>query len=168
MKPTQKEPRDPEIRLKARELQLRAWEKHEDVAMHFNDLIMRWRLQAIGGLAGFVTLAGFVVGDAASPQVRYRAMLILTTVIAFAWVAVGAIDLFYYRRLLQGAVDAIIELERKSSLLNLSTRIEAFAVSGSKWSPWVFYLAGLAPLLGIIAWAIYNLATLPPEVPLNV
>jgi hypothetical protein len=76
--------------------------------------------------------------------------------------------LFYYRRLLQGAVDAIIELERKSSLLNLSTRIEAFAVSGSKWSPWVFYLAGLAPLLGIIAWAIYNLATLPPEVPLNV
>jgi hypothetical protein len=31
-------------------------------------------------------------------------MLILTTVIAFAWLAVGAIDLFYYSRLLQGAV----------------------------------------------------------------
>ena len=71
-----KEPRNSEDRLTARELQLKAWEKREDIAMHFNDLIMRWRLQAIGGLAGFVTLAGFVVGDAASPQVRYRAMLI--------------------------------------------------------------------------------------------
>jgi hypothetical protein len=88
----------------AEELQLQAWEKHQDVAMHFNELIMRWRLQAIGGLAGFVTLAGFVVGDTTSLHVRYRAMLILTTVIAFAWLAVGAIDLFYYSRLLQGAV----------------------------------------------------------------
>ncbi len=158
-----KEPRDPQVRLQARELQLRAWEKHEDVAMHFNELIMRWRLQAIGGLAGFVTLAGFVVGDAASPHVRYRAMLILTTVIGFAWLAVAAIDLFYYRRLLEGAVAAIIEMERKSRLLNLSTRIEDFAGTGSRWSPWLFYLAGLTPLLGIIAWAIYNLATLPPE-----
>ena len=87
--------------------------------------------------------------------------------IAFAWSAVGAIDLFYYRRLLQGAVAALMDLERKSSLLNLSTRIEEFAASGSRWSPWVFYLGGLAPLLGIIAWAIHNLATLPPEVPLN-
>jgi hypothetical protein len=156
-----------EVELKSRELQLKAWEKHEEVAMHFNDLIMRWRLQAIGGLAGFVTLAGFVVGDAASPQVRYRAMLILTSVIAFAWVAVAAIDLFYYRRLLQGAVNAIIELERRSSLVNLSTRIEEFAASGSRWAPWVFYLGGLTPLLGIIGWAIYNLATLPPEVPLS-
>lgn len=156
-----------EEELKAKELQLKAWEKHEEVAMHFNDLIMRWRLQAIGGLAGFVTLAGFVVGDAASPQVRYRAMLILTSVIAFAWVAVAAIDLFYYRRLLQGAVDAIIELERKSRLLNLSTRIEEFAAGGSRWAPWVFYSGGLVPLLGIIGWAVYNLATLPAEVPLN-
>ena len=45
MKPKpEKEPQSPELRLKARELQLKAWEKHEDVAMHFNDLIMRWRL----------------------------------------------------------------------------------------------------------------------------
>ena len=24
------------------------WKKYEDIAMHFNDLIMRWRLQAMG------------------------------------------------------------------------------------------------------------------------
>jgi hypothetical protein len=68
---------------------------------------------------------------------------------------------------LQGAVTAIVELERKASLLNLSSRIEDFAARGSKWSPWLFYLAGLAPLVGIIGWAVYNLTTLPPEVPLN-
>lgn len=57
------------------------WKKYEDVAMHFNDLIMRWRLQAIGGLAGLVTLAGFVVGDAETLTVRYRVMLILSGVL---------------------------------------------------------------------------------------
>ncbi len=78
------------------------WKKYEDVAMHFNELMMRWRLQAIGGLAGLVTLAGFVVGDADTVHVRYRAMLILSGVLAFAWVGVGFIDLFYYRKLLKG------------------------------------------------------------------
>lgn len=58
------------------------WTKYEDVAMHFNDLIMRWRLQAIGGLAGLLTLSGFVVGDAGTVLVRYRAMLILAGVLA--------------------------------------------------------------------------------------
>ena len=39
---------------------LEVWKKYEDIAMHFNDLIMRWRLQAMGGLATLVTIGGFV------------------------------------------------------------------------------------------------------------
>jgi hypothetical protein len=39
------------------------------------------------GLAGLVTLAGFVVGGAATLDVRYRAMLIFSGVLIFGWVS---------------------------------------------------------------------------------
>jgi hypothetical protein len=134
------------------------WTKYEDVAMHFNDLIMRWRLQAIGGLAGLLTLSGFVVGDATTVLVRNRAMLILSGVLAFGWVAVACIDLFYYRRLLQGAVDAILDLERRTDgRITLSLKIEERAKGGADVMPWVFYLLGLVPVVGIIGWAAYQL-----------
>jgi hypothetical protein len=144
---------------------LELWKKYEDVAMHFNDLIMRWRLQAIGGLAGLVTLAGFVVGDAATLLVRYRAMLILSGVLTFAWMGVALIDLLYYRRLLQGAVKALLAIEKANPHITLSTLIEQEASCASKITPWVFYGCGLLPLLGIIGWALVQLASLPPEPP---
>ena len=131
--------------------------------MHFNDLLMRWRLQAIGGLAGLVTLAGFVVGDAATLAVRYRAMLILSGVLAFAWVGVALIDLFYYRRLLQGAVNALLAIEKENPRITLSTAIEHEASSASTVTPWVFYVCGLIPLLAIIGWAVNQLLGLPAE-----
>ena len=143
---------------------LAVWSKYEDVAMHFNDLIMRWRLQAIGGLAGLVTLSGFVVGDAATLHTRYRAMLILSGVLAVAWIGVAFIDLFYYRRLLQGAVKSLLCFEKSRPSISLSTKIEAEAQWGGKWAPYVFYCCGLAPLVGIIWWALHQLAVLPPEV----
>jgi hypothetical protein len=148
------------------------WKKYEDVAMHFNDLIMRWRLHAMGGLAGLVTVAGFVVGDAATLAARYRAMLILTGVLTFAWVAVALIDLLYYRKLLEGAVKALVELEgkyQKGGAINFSRRVSHSADEGAKLAPWLFYGFGLIPLLLIISWAIYQLVGLPPgpEVPID-
>jgi hypothetical protein len=151
----------PDASLEANVIEL--WKKYEDVAMHFNDLIMRWRLQAIGGLAGLVTLAGFVVGDAATLSVRYRAMLILSGVLTFAWVGVGLIDLFYYRRLLQGAVKALLAIERDNPRITLSTTIENEAASASTITPWVFYVCGLIPLLVIMGRAIVQLYGLPVD-----
>ncbi|HVY25676.1 MAG TPA: hypothetical protein VHB79_03965 [Polyangiaceae bacterium] len=55
------------------------WAKHEDIAMHFNDLNMRWRLQAMGGLATLVTVGGFVVATC------YRGMLIFSGTLMCAW-----------------------------------------------------------------------------------
>lgn len=141
------------------------WKKYEDVAMHFNDLIMRWRLHAMGGLAGLVTVAGFVVGDAATLAARYRAMLILTGVLTFAWVAVALIDLLYYRKLLEGAVRALLQLEEKyqrGGAITFSTQVDHSASRGAKLAPWLFYGFGLVPLLLIIGWAIYQLMGLPP------
>lgn len=143
---------------------LELWKEYEKVAMHFNELMMRWRLQAIGGLAGLVTLAGFVVGDVAD-ETRYRAMVLLAILFASAWVGVAAIDLFYYRRLLKGAVDALIDLEKRTPLITLSTTIENRAKVGGIVMPYVFYAAGFLPLLVIMAYALWRLCQLAGGVP---
>jgi len=129
------------------------WKEYENVAMHFNDLNMRWRLQAMGGLATLVTVAGFVVGDIADLGTRYRGMLLLSGTLAFAWIGIAVIDLGYYSKLLHGAVDAIRAVEREAPHIKLSTRIDAKAECGAKWAPWVFYGSGLVPLLAIVCWA---------------
>ena len=139
------------------------WSKYEDVAIHFNDLIMRWRIQAIGGLLTLLTLAGFVVGDAETLTTRYRAMLILAGTLSTAWVGVALIDLFYYRKLLSGAVDAIEEVETATRDIRLSRLIERRARTGGKWAPFVFYACGWLPLLGTVWWAFYQLCVLPQE-----
>jgi hypothetical protein len=136
--------------------EFKLWAKSQDIAMQFNDLIMRWRLQAIGGLATLVTITGFVVGDATTIVVRYRAMLILTSLLSCVWAGVACIDLFYYSRLLDGAVDAIIEQERKSATIKVSTTIVKDARRAWR-APWFFYLSGLVPLLFIVGWALYQL-----------
>lgn len=139
------------------------WSRYEEVAIHFNDLLMRWRIQAIGGLVTLVTLAGFVVGDAPSEDTRYRAMIILAGTLLVAWVGVALIDLLYYRNLLDGAVDAIIELELAIIELRLSHAINARAKPAGKWLPIVFYICGGLPLLGIGSYATHQLCTLQRE-----
>jgi hypothetical protein len=139
------------------------WTKYEEIAMHFNDLMMRWRLQAVGGLATLITISGFVVGDATTFAVRYRAMLILSGTLAVVWLGVAIIDLFYYRKLLRGAIDGILRLETLTPEIQLSTVIEDHAACGGRWAPWVFYLCAFLPLVGVVAWALWNLLSLPPE-----
>lgn len=154
---------DGETQSSASDRVFQVWSKSEDIAVHFNDLIMRWRLQAVGGLAAIATLAGFVVGDADTLRVRYRAMIMLSALLACGWVGVGALDLFYYRKLLQGAVQTILRLEEQMSDVHLSTDIEEAAKSGARWAPWLFYGLGLAPLLVFIVWASAQLCSTPPN-----
>jgi hypothetical protein len=37
------------------------WKYYENVAMHFNDLIIKLRIQSIGGLAALATIMGIVL-----------------------------------------------------------------------------------------------------------
>lgn len=125
--------------------------------MHFNGLIMRWRLQAIGGLAGLVTAAGFIVANVDDPGMRYRAMLLLAMTLTCGWIGVAYIDLKYYSQLLYGAVEALLRLERKVPDVQMSTLIERHAWRGGRRGPLVFYGMGLLPLVVITSWAAYNL-----------
>lgn len=47
---------------------LDAWERHEKIAMHFNDLILKVRIQALGALAAVVTVGGVLLKTVSPEQ----------------------------------------------------------------------------------------------------
>jgi hypothetical protein len=138
---------------------LDTWKKYEDIAMHFNDLIMRWRLQAAGGLAALATVGGSTIGTIANDRVRYWGLLLLAITLGFLWSGIAIIDLFYYRRLLTGAVRDLLELEKQIPL-KLSCAIERDAGRGSETAPFAFYVLAAVPLVIGLVYAITMLQTI--------
>jgi hypothetical protein len=115
---------------------LELWKEYENVAMHFNDLIIRLRSQSLGAVAAFATLAGVITKNDTSPQLRWGLLTGAFGLLAVFWVAVWVLDLRYYNRLLAGAVDALLTLESNSlgsekvDRIELSTKIENGVGSG--------------------------------------
>ena len=111
------------------------WAKYEDVAMHFNDLLMRLRTQALGAVAAIVAVASFVFegGFGENGTLPWFSICVGLVLLLGAWMMVFMLDAFYYSRLLTGAVDALLDIEKKcAGAIVLSTRIdERFW----KWSP---------------------------------
>ena len=105
------------------------WEKYEDIAMHFNDLLMRLRSQGLAGVAALSTLVGiFAKEQPSSFQIDWLVATFIFIALSVSWVAIGCIDLMYYNRLLMGAVAALVELEERSrdsriDGINMSTSI---------------------------------------------
>jgi hypothetical protein len=84
--------------------------------MRFNDLLIKLRTQSLAGVAAVSSLVGIFSkegpGDAHLEWVVARA--IFAALIGF-WIAICCLDLGYYNRLLNGAVNAIIELEGQTA-----------------------------------------------------
>jgi hypothetical protein len=112
------------------------WQEYEQVAMHFNDLLIRLRTQALGGVAALAALAGVMVRGDLGPTLRWSVLVCAFLLLILFWVAVWILDMRYYNRLLHGAVQALLEIEEASraskpaSGLVLSTRIEETAERG--------------------------------------
>src|SRR5947208_1362257 len=89
------------------------WYHYEEIAMHFNTLIMQFRLQVIGGAGALGTVAGYLIGEKVTDhkQQDWLRALISSgfTVLIFA---AAILDLGYYNRLLLGAVKALTEFEK--------------------------------------------------------
>jgi hypothetical protein len=104
--------------------QIDVWYKYEEIAMHFNDLLLRLRTQALGGLAALATVIA-LFSEKIPSHVRGSALRWIFAALAIIWVAIAIADQFYYQRLLVGAVDAIRVFERElGEAINLSTTIE--------------------------------------------
>lgn len=114
------------------EYYLSVWKHYEDVAMHFNDLIIKLRTQSIGGLAALVAILGiFLHGqEGVNESISCHLGIIAIICLMLLWIAVWMLDMCYYNRLLEGAVNAILELEKnkadfmKKKDINLSSNIE--------------------------------------------
>ena len=155
------------------------WKKHEDIAMHFNDLIMRLRTQAIAGVAALSALVGiFAKEDASSARDSWEVATMVFFGLAIFWIAVFCLDMGYYNRLLSGAVAELVRLEKASattkriSSIQLSSRIEE-VVQGKRhdertWERyvrsrigiWLFYAIVLAATLSGDSY--HSTCTIPP------
>ncbi len=112
------------------------WQEYEKIAMHFNDLLIRLRTQALGGVAAVAVLAAVIVRGDISATLRWEVLAAAFLMLVLFWVAVFLLDECYYNRLLEGAVDAIVELEdcdingKPFPGLKMSRRIEEVIATG--------------------------------------
>jgi hypothetical protein len=107
------------------------WKKYEDIAMHFNDLLIRLRMQALAGVAALATVVSiFTKIDTQHIQGSWEIAAGVLGALCMFWIAIWVLDLCYYNRLLIGSVVALMELEEASksrstiSEIEMSTRIE--------------------------------------------
>lgn len=111
---------------------LEAWKHHEDIAVHFNDLIMRVRTRALAVLAAIIAAGGIALKIAyeGTNTIPYGTIALLLIVLLAFWIAIWMLDYLYYNRLLIGAVDGILELENRINgegpiEINMSHMIES-------------------------------------------
>lgn len=130
-------------RTRAEEARLiRLWTEAEKVAMHFNELLLTFRLKAIGAVTVGAGLFGGILltrDNASAPRVNYVVFAYAMWFLAAVWLAIFSIDAGYYGRLLRGAVKEAIRFEKASDgLIRLSTVIEEEV--RSRWPRRFFYL----------------------------
>jgi hypothetical protein len=124
------------------------WWHYEELAMHFNGLMMQFRVQVLGGAGALGTLAGYLInsGQIKDERLRERLRAVVAGGLWILILAAAVLDLFYYRLLLEGAVNALLDLERKNPDIQISTEIER-AVGHGKYVIFPVY-AGLLLTLG--------------------
>lgn len=144
------------------------WVKYEDIAMHFNDLLIRLRTQALAAIAALTTIIGIFAktGDTAS---TWQIIAFAFGILILFWVSIWVLDFCYYNPLLIGAVEALFTLEAESKdklrihYIEMSTKIRD-AVAGhlpeeaKAWKlvrgRWLFYTLVFAALVGGLAYSI--------------
>ena len=148
------------------------WKKYEEIAMHFNDLLIRLRTQALAGVATVVTIIGVLFRRSGSLDSRWDIIALSFLLLVVFWVAVWVLDFCYYNRLLSGAVAALLDLENLSKerhyvhYINLSTKIEDGVAGLLRKNPrrcptncgiWFYYSAVLLALFSVLILSIVHI-----------
>lgn len=136
------------------ETALQLWWHYEETAMHFNQLIMQYRLQLMGATGAIGAVAAFVISHKSSQSHFYELRAFTSTIVTILFIAAACLDIFYYNELLLGAVDALLELEANNPQINLSTSInQRFDGSEANVISWIYVL--ISSLMGIFSvWSI--------------
>lgn len=133
------------------------WYHYEEIAMHFNQLIMQFRLQVIAGAGAIGTAASYLIGEKVKKPIDQD--WLRATISSGLWVLIlcaAILDLSYYNELLRGAVDALIDFEKAHPDIQMSTKIKA-RVGAGEYAVWWAYglLLGLLLLYILGAWSVY-------------
>jgi hypothetical protein len=100
------------------------WWHYEEVAMHFNNLIIQYRLQVMAGAGAIGALSSYLVaGNIDDPIIRHKVRGTISALLLLLITAAAIIDLAYYNELLRGSVNALLKLESSYDFLYLSTEI---------------------------------------------
>jgi hypothetical protein len=153
------------------------WQKYEDIAMHFNDLLIRLRTQALGAVAALTTIIGVFAKAGEDRHTSWEMVAFAFAILLAFWLAIWVIDFCYYNRLLKGAVAALLDVEEQSKTklhlqpIDMSTKIEAAVAGHPKKEPgkskewqldrggWAFYVLVACTLLGGFAFSFYQALT---------
>lgn len=117
------------------------WEKYEEIAMHFNDLLMQIRMRSLAGVAAVSTLVGVFADGGGGISLDWLVAAGLLLAVTLVWFAIFCLDYFYYSRMLGGAVAAIKRLEAATekgeevAKIEMSTAIEAAVIAGKPRAP---------------------------------
>ena len=148
------------------------WKKYEEIAMHFNDLLIRLRTQALGAVAAFATIIGIFARSKVNTHTSWEMVAFTFAFLSVFWIAVWVIDFRYYNSLLIGAVSALIHLEEQSKdkihvrHIDMSTKIEDAVGGFLPKSPkacaigfgrWFFYVLVMLALLGGFLFSLYQI-----------
>jgi hypothetical protein len=133
------------------------WYHYEEIAMHFNSLIIQFRLQLIGGVGALGTTAAYLIGgkvDDAEQRAWLRTVVSGGLVVLI--VAAALMDLLYYDRLLRGAVAALLAFETQHPEIQMSTMIERNVGWAGNHAVTGGYLLMTTVLAGFTLWSFWN------------
>ena len=133
--------------------QVELWFHYEEIAMHFNGLIIQYRLQLMGGVGAIGAVASYLIASRTEEAMRPGLRLVVSATLLVLVCAAAYLDIFYYNQLLVGAVDALLEFEKNNPSINMSTRIHEAV---EDW-PWpvihIWYGAIIVPLAVFVLWS---------------
>ncbi|MCH9011293.1 MAG: hypothetical protein IIC21_11760 [Chloroflexi bacterium] len=124
------------------------WFHYEEIAMHFNQLIIQYRLQLMGGAGAIGAVAVFLIQSKDDEERRYLMRSVVSFIMFFLLLAAAFLDIFYYNKLLLGAVNALLEFEKAHPPINMSTLIHDEVEGFDTITIWVWYAAILVPVAG--------------------
>ncbi len=134
--------------------QVDLWFHYEEIAMHFNELIIQYRLQLMGGTGAIGAVAAYLILGKEDVALRNRMLILISCLMLILLCAAAFLDLFYYNKLLDGAVVALLEFEKNHPEINMSTYIHAEVQDWAKLAIWLWYGAIIVPLGIFAVWSL--------------
>ena len=130
------------------------WFHYEEIAMHFNQIIIQYRLQLMGGAGLIGALSSYLIGGKVEvAERRHMLRAYVSTGLVVLILAAAVLDVFYYNELLLGAVDALLRFEQEHPELYMSTLISNRFPNGGTLPIFITYGLVLGPLTLFSIWS---------------